>query len=516
VAPWLDEGELRVGLGCMRLNDDAPILAALDAGITLFDTARAYPGNEELVARALHSRPARVITKGGMGGGWVPDGRANALRADCEASLAALDGVEIDLYLVHAPDPRRPWRTTVRALAKLAEEGLVRHVGVSNVNRRQFEEALEVAPVSAVENALNAHDERALRGGLVERCLDAGVIFVAHSPLGGPRRAARLSQDQAEHELARLLALAPNVVVIPGATRPETARSAARAATMLVDPPAVRSSRRPASGAEVVLVMGIPGAGKSRLADEYVEQDHVRLNRDERGGTLRALAAELDTHLAAGVRRIVLDNTYLTRASRSYVIDAARSHGAVIRCVWLDTPIAQAQVNLVERILDRVGGLPSPEEMRALSRREAGLLVPTSQLRAVRELEEPSLDEGFAQIERIPFVRAGRPGRAGVFVAAAALGTESPNPATPHLVFDWRPDGTPIDVSNLKVDRIETAICPHPGGPPSCWCRPPLPGLPLEFARRHRVDPARSDLVGCRPAHRALAAALGARYIEQS
>ena len=69
------------------------------------------------------------------GGGWVPDGRAKAIRADCEASLAALDGLPVDLYLLHAPDPRTPWRTSLRALARLAEEGLVRRVGVANVSR---------------------------------------------------------------------------------------------------------------------------------------------------------------------------------------------------------------------------------------------------------------------------------------------------------------------------------------------------------------------------------------------
>ena len=84
--------------------------------------------------------------------------------------------------------------------------------------------------------------------------------------------------------------------------------------------------------------MGIPGAGKSRLAEDYAARGHLRLNRDERGGTLRALAAELDAALRSGTRRVVLDNTYATRATRSRVVEAAARHGAVVRCVWLDTP----------------------------------------------------------------------------------------------------------------------------------------------------------------------------------
>ena len=88
------------------------IAAAAESEITVFDTARAYGDNERLLARALRScgaaDRARIVTKGGMtrvGGGWIPDGRAKAIRADCEASLVALDGLPIDLYLIHAPDP---------------------------------------------------------------------------------------------------------------------------------------------------------------------------------------------------------------------------------------------------------------------------------------------------------------------------------------------------------------------------------------------------------------------------
>ena len=148
--------------------------------------------------------------------------------------------------------------------------------------------------------------------------------------------------------------------------------------------------------------MGIPGAGKSRVAEDYVARGYVRLNRDERGGSLRGLADALEEELASGVRRVVLDNTYLTRAARSYVIDAASRQGLPARCLWLDTPLAQAQVNLVERLLDRLGSLPTPEELRALARRADGVLAPTSQMRALRELEPPSIDEGWAVWSRCP------------------------------------------------------------------------------------------------------------------
>jgi aryl-alcohol dehydrogenase-like predicted oxidoreductase/predicted kinase len=541
------------------------------AGITVFDTAHAYGRgqeerghNERLLARALRAvraeSRARIVTKGGMArpeGAWVPDGRAKAIRADCEASLEALGGLPIDLYLLHAPDPSTPWVTSLRALGRLVDEGLVRRVGVSNVNRRKLDEALQVVPIAAVQVAVSPFDDRAIRGGVVERCAELGVAVMAHSPLGGPRRADRLAREPvlrqvseardatpAEVVLAWIGGLAPGLIPVPGARRPETARSAARAAALVLDEAdhraltssflgsrsTPRSRSRPPGGGDVVLVMGIPGAGKSRVAEEYVSRGYVRFNRDQRGGSLRDLADALDRELSAGVRRVVLDNTYLSRATRSHPIEVADRHGASVRCIWLDTPLAHAQVNMVERLLDRFGALPDPEEVRAAARREPWLLMPTSQMRAVRELEPPSPDEGLATVERVAFVRSppAAEGRPALLVAAAALGRPGWWRALPErggsdagLVFDWRPgagaDALEDERARLAADvsgSVEAAVCPHGAGPPRCWCRPPLPGLPLAFARHHGVDLSRSVLVGVGPAHRTLATTLGSTYVE--
>jgi hypothetical protein len=223
----------------------------------------------------------------------------------------------------------------------------------------------------------------------------------------------------------------------------------------------------------------------------------------------------------------VLDNTYLTRASRSYVLEAAGRYGVPARCVWLDTPLAQAQVNMVERLLEAFGRLPTPDELRDAAKHEQGLLAPTSQMRALRELEPPAADEGWADLEQVPFERAQRSGQIGVFVAAGALlepgwkaAIAQAAPEAPHLVYDWNPDGSHerleaarATLRNEVSGPVASALCPHPAGPPICWCRPPLPGLALAFAREQGVDPARSTLVGSTPAQRTLAATLAARYV---
>ena len=209
----------------------------------------------------------------------------------------------------------------MRALARLAEDGLVRHVGLSNVNRRQLDEALELAPISAVEVALSVLDHRALRGGIVERCAELGIAVIAHSPLGGPRRAAGVARQRPLIEVAQTRGVDPGrgrARVAAGAVRRrrrDPGRAAARdgaqrrpgrdaaaerrrasAARPRVRTASARRARRSrvADDGEVVVVMGIPGAGKSRLAEDYVARGYLRLNRDERGGSLRELAHALD------------------------------------------------------------------------------------------------------------------------------------------------------------------------------------------------------------------------------
>src|SRR5215212_3696731 len=133
---------MRMSTGAERDEELAveTITAAVEAGVSVFDTARAYGydelelgHNERLLARALRccgaEREVRVVTKGGMarpGGRWMPDGRAKAINSDCEASLAALAGLAIDLYLIHAPDPRTPRgsRRTMRGVRNRADRPL--------------------------------------------------------------------------------------------------------------------------------------------------------------------------------------------------------------------------------------------------------------------------------------------------------------------------------------------------------------------------------------------------------
>jgi aryl-alcohol dehydrogenase-like predicted oxidoreductase/histidinol phosphatase-like enzyme len=595
-----------IGLGCMRLSTvtsrDAAravsvIHAALHAGVTLLDTADAYclddtetGHNERLIAYALktwHGDAGSIVvaTKGGLvrpGGRWVPDGRAKHLQSACEASLRALDVSAIDLYQLHAVDSRVPLETSVRALASLQQSGLIRRIGLSNVNVGQIQAAQKIVDIASVQVSLSVLDDENLRNGVVEYCRDEGIQLIAYRPLGGNRigRLARdpvLTEVAARHNatphevaLAWLFALAPNIVPIPGATRETTARSIGRALVLALSEQdlaalderftAGRSLRQPKAHAaapirsdgEVVLLMGMPGAGKSSAAEEFIAQGYRRLNRDAAGGRLADLVPELDSGLAGGQRRWVLDNTYASRKSRNEVIECAARHGVAVRCIRLNTTLADAQVNAVCRLIEAHGKLPMPEELRALGKSDHRYFGPDAQFRYERQLEPPVLEEGFIAIEDRPFIRqalAGFDQKALILeyddvlcvsAAASSVALEPGDVALPPAARDlivsyrrdgfkclaiaWRPqisEGRTTDAAvracfdrtqALMETEIDFAYCPHPAGAPVCWCRKPLPGLILQFAFRHRLALNQCVFIGRSQADRTLATRVGMNF----
>jgi len=573
-----------LALGCMRLSTEpdradettavAVLHAALDAGVTLLDTADAYGWddderghNERLIARAMSAwtgdRSTIVVaTKGGLtrpDGRWVPDGRAKHLAAAVESSCRALGVARIDLYQLHVPDPRVPLSTSVRALADVKRQGLIAGVGLCNVTVGQIEEARRIVEIDAIQVEAGLWHDQQFLGGVVRYCIDHRLRLLAYRPLGGRKSRSRtanhpvLGAIAAEHDatpfevaLAWLAGLSNCIVPLPGATRIETARSIARQRTLRLtgeqiarldelcpaagrirhETPAAASvqvSARP--DVEIVMIMGLQGSGKSTMAQQLAAQGYLRLNRDETGGTLRSLVPALDRALASGTTRIVLDNTYVSRASRAAVIQAAAARGAVVRCVWLTTSIADAQVNAVSRILERYGTLLDADQLAAQKKRDPAVLLPTTQFRYQRDFEAPDVSEGFARVDAVPFERridSTHVNRAvivwcdGILLAkdlsvdpsrAAALRRYG-DQGFRLLGLSWQPeiaDGmrTAADVDAVFARMNETLglaidveYCPHGAGPPRCWCRKPMPGLGALLIHRHRLDPARCIFIG--------------------
>jgi len=253
-----------IGLGAMPMSVEGrpeeersarTIHAALDAGVTLVDTADVYAldeselgHNEELIGRALQGRRDEVVlaTKGGLvrrGTDWPHDARPEQLRAACEASLRRLRTDRIDLYQLHRPDPDVPFAESVGALKELQDAGKVRWVGLSNVHVAQLEEALGIVDVAAVQNELSLAYLDPIGKGEVAACAERGIAFLAWSPLGGIKDAARVGganpavREAADRHgvspqrvtLRWLLSLSDTMVPIPGASRPETIRDSAQA-----------------------------------------------------------------------------------------------------------------------------------------------------------------------------------------------------------------------------------------------------------------------------------------------
>lgn len=254
-----------IGLGAMHLSSsperpdpeqaERTVHVALDAGITLVDTADVYCAdeteighNERLVAAALRSRPGRagdvlVATKGGLVRPWDFRATPEHLHAAARASARALGVEAIGLYQLHWPDPSVPYAESVGALGELVDAGIVRAVGVSNVDVAKLDVAADVLGhrLVSVQNPFSVED----RWGeaMLRRADELGLAFLPYTPLAGvggagPRAvatravAAELEVSPQRVALAWLLARSPTVVAIPGSTRPETIRDSAAAADL--------------------------------------------------------------------------------------------------------------------------------------------------------------------------------------------------------------------------------------------------------------------------------------------
>jgi aryl-alcohol dehydrogenase-like predicted oxidoreductase len=137
-----------------------------------------------------------VATKGGLTrprGDWIADGRARHLGAACEASRRALGVERIDLYQLHAPDPRTPFSTSVRALAALQRDGLIEHVGLCNVNVGQIEEARRITDIAAVQVELSVWHDDSFRSETVRwiRVSRVASAFSIETPASSSRRRPR-------------------------------------------------------------------------------------------------------------------------------------------------------------------------------------------------------------------------------------------------------------------------------------------------------------------------------------
>lgn len=265
-----------IGLGAMPLSIEgrpdeeravATVHAALDAGITLIDTADSYHWhadeaghNELLIARALaryggDTSHVLVATKGGRGrpgdGSWTVDADPRHLKRACEASLRRLGTEAIGLYQLHKPDPRVPWAESVGALRDLLDAGTIRHAGISNVTTEQIRQARAILGdgLVSVQNQYSP----AVRASEPELRLatSSGLAFLPWSPLGGIARSSldgpsgpvsagtAFHQVAAEHGvsahqvcLAWLLSLSPAVIPLPGASRAASIADSAKAAAL--------------------------------------------------------------------------------------------------------------------------------------------------------------------------------------------------------------------------------------------------------------------------------------------
>ena len=260
----------RLGFGAMRITGrgvwgDPPDIAtavrvlqrAVRLGVTFIDTADSYGPevSENLIARALYPYTPDIViaTKGGLvrpgPDDWNRDARPEHLRTACEASLTRLRRDRIDVYQLHAPDPKVPLEDSIGELVRLKSEGKIRHIGVSNVSLDELKRCERLTPVVSVQNRYNVFDRR--WDSVIDYCERHRLAFIPWFPLGAgalrsvvheERARERVESVARRHEatvlqvaLAWLLYRSSAMLVIPGTSRVQHLEENVAAADLELD-----------------------------------------------------------------------------------------------------------------------------------------------------------------------------------------------------------------------------------------------------------------------------------------
>ena len=228
-----------IGLGCMGMTplygtpdpEEAvrTVHAAIDAGVTLIDTADMYAQgrNEELVGRAISGRRDKIVLATKFGNVRLPDGtpsvngKAEYVMQACEASLKRLGVDAIDLFYLHRVDPTVPIEETVGAMAKLVEAGKVRWIGLSEAGAATMARAHATHPLTALQSEYSLAT-RVVEREILPKCRELGIGFVAYCPLGRGlltgkiRSLDALSENDRRHAMPRFQGdnLAHNLVLV--------------------------------------------------------------------------------------------------------------------------------------------------------------------------------------------------------------------------------------------------------------------------------------------------------------
>ena len=304
---------------------------------------------------------------------------------------------------------------------------------------------------------------------------------------------------------------------------------------------------------EVIMIMGIQGSGKSVLSQQYIDKGYVYLNRDTIGCSMDELEGLAMVEITSG-RNVVLDNTYPTIESRKNYIKLANIQKAPIKCIWKNTSIEEAQVNVARRIINKIGRLPDPNEMK--KHKDPAIVPPVALFTYRKIFEEPTLAEGFASIEVVEFKREHNPtytNKALILDYDGTLrktksGAEYPVdpadievlPGRTEKLKEYAAQGYRLlGVSNqsgvakglltmetakacfeqtnklLGLD-IDYTFCPHQSAPISCYCRKPMPGRGVEFIEKYKLDPRECVMIGDLKTDETFAKRSGFRYFNEA